>query len=247
MPLLREIGSALLSPITSVINTALTNRSNRKMAEFAYNKDLESWNRQNTYNSPAAQMARYSTAGLNPNLIYGTGSASAGNATSIPHYQAPTQSHNYEAPQMLPVLGSFADLKIKAATYDRIKAETESTKLGIALNAASLEYDKMGRYFKSESSARDYELKANKADMSMFDVMMKRIQARIAQNLEPDVIEAFKLNNQLKGKTLERYSSDITGINLSNQFKQMQNTWYGRGGIKGIGDVLPWIKLLFSK
>lgn len=32
---------------------------------------LEDWNRENAYNSPAAQMERYKAAGLNPNLIYG--------------------------------------------------------------------------------------------------------------------------------------------------------------------------------
>lgn len=34
---------------------------------------LEDWNRQNEYNSPAAQMARLKAAGLNPNLVYGHG------------------------------------------------------------------------------------------------------------------------------------------------------------------------------
>jgi len=37
------------------------------------------WERETAYNAPLAQMARFKEAGLNPNLIYGTGSASAGN------------------------------------------------------------------------------------------------------------------------------------------------------------------------
>lgn len=40
-----------------------------KQQEQAYN--LQLWNLQNEYNSPAAQMKRYQDAGLNPNLIYG--------------------------------------------------------------------------------------------------------------------------------------------------------------------------------
>lgn len=39
-----------------------------KQQEQAYN--LELWNYQNAYNSPAEQMKRYQDAGLNPNLIY---------------------------------------------------------------------------------------------------------------------------------------------------------------------------------
>lgn len=39
-----------------------------KQQENAFNYEM--WNEMNKYNSPAAQMARYQDAGLNPNLIY---------------------------------------------------------------------------------------------------------------------------------------------------------------------------------
>ena len=42
---------------------------------------LEDWNRENAYNSPAAQMQRYRDAGLNPNLIYGQSNTSGGMAS----------------------------------------------------------------------------------------------------------------------------------------------------------------------
>lgn len=41
----------------------------------------------NRYNAPEQQMARYRAAGLNPNIIYSSGSASAGNASTLPAYQ----------------------------------------------------------------------------------------------------------------------------------------------------------------
>lgn len=37
--------------------------------------NLEQWNRENAYNDPSAQMERLRTAGLNPDLVYGSGSA----------------------------------------------------------------------------------------------------------------------------------------------------------------------------
>ena len=53
---------------------------------------LDDWNRQNEYNSPAAQMGRNKDAGLNPNLIYGNMTNSApiktGDVTT-PQMQAP--------------------------------------------------------------------------------------------------------------------------------------------------------------
>ena len=48
-----------------------TNEANRQLAQYEWNKNLEMWNLQNMYNSPASQMQRFKQAGLNPNLIYG--------------------------------------------------------------------------------------------------------------------------------------------------------------------------------
>lgn len=60
---------------------------NAAQSELAYQRELEIMNLQNEYNSPQQQLERYKAAGLNPNLIYGSGSASAGNtATSSPSY-----------------------------------------------------------------------------------------------------------------------------------------------------------------
>lgn len=58
---------------------------------LAYQRDLEQWNRANAYNSPEQQMARLKGAGLNPNMVYGTGVQAAGQAaSSAPKSQTPT-------------------------------------------------------------------------------------------------------------------------------------------------------------
>lgn len=56
----------------------------KKLMNIAYEKDLENWRRQNEYNTPAAQRKRFEDAGLNVALMYGTGSASSGNASDYP-------------------------------------------------------------------------------------------------------------------------------------------------------------------
>lgn len=66
-----------------------TNQANRELAEYSYQQNLAQWNRENEYNSPTAQMARLQEAGLNPNLVYGSGSAVQSSASS-PQYDAPT-------------------------------------------------------------------------------------------------------------------------------------------------------------
>ncbi len=61
----------------------MNNEYNQRMQgqQNAYNLDM--WNKQNDYNSPASQLSRLKDAGLNPNLIYGNGSASTGNSGNI--------------------------------------------------------------------------------------------------------------------------------------------------------------------
>lgn len=80
-------------------NVNKTNRANRQMAEYSFdrnkdmaeysfNKQLEMWKLQNKYNSPEQQMQRFEDAGLSKHMIYGQGSP--GNATGTPQYNAPT-------------------------------------------------------------------------------------------------------------------------------------------------------------
>lgn len=49
----------------------LNRQHNLQLAQYQNQENLKQWNRENAYNSPAAQMQRYQAAGLNPNLIYG--------------------------------------------------------------------------------------------------------------------------------------------------------------------------------
>lgn len=57
--------------------TMLQNQQARKWQEQMYNRQLgdaqRAWDMQNAYNSPAEQMNRLKDAGLNPNLVYGSG------------------------------------------------------------------------------------------------------------------------------------------------------------------------------
>lgn len=55
-----------------------------------YQYDMDAWNKQNEYNSPVAQMKRLSDAGLNPNMIYGSGSATGNSASAPSTPTAPT-------------------------------------------------------------------------------------------------------------------------------------------------------------
>lgn len=50
---------------------------NKDLQDYVYRQNLDQWNRENQYNSPLAQMQRFSAAGLNANLVYNNQSLSA--------------------------------------------------------------------------------------------------------------------------------------------------------------------------
>lgn len=79
----------------NVILASKTSRQDRKfsreMSDLAWQRNLEAWNMQNEYNTPANQYARQLEGlrvnGLNPNLVYGNSGAVTGSAGSVSPYK----------------------------------------------------------------------------------------------------------------------------------------------------------------
>ena len=87
-------GNGVLNGVTSVLGGHQTRKAireqgnqNMELAKYQFDRNLEMWNLQNQYNTPASQMQRFRDAGLNPNLIYSQGSS--GNASGMPEFHAP--------------------------------------------------------------------------------------------------------------------------------------------------------------
>lgn len=109
-------------------NVRDTLSANKELAEYGYSKDLEMWNRSNEYNAPGAQMDRLRQAGLNPNLVYGSGAV--GNSSGqLPKYSAPTADFSRVPPIGMGIpamLGMFQDFTMKNAQIDNVRAQSES-------------------------------------------------------------------------------------------------------------------------
>jgi len=141
--------AAIAAPAAgSLINSiggVFGNRANRRFSERMYNQqrsdNLAFWNQQNEYNSPAAQMARFKAAGLNPHLIYGQGSA--GNASSVqtPDVQ-PLNRRDPEFGNVLSTAGNsmlnYYDIKIKQAQANNLAADLTVKMQDAALRAAQV-------------------------------------------------------------------------------------------------------------
>lgn len=84
--------------------------------------NLQQWARENSYNSPSAQMARYADAGLNPNLIYGQSNTAAQSPTLVGGASMDFAPYGQMSQQSL-LLG---------AQIDNIKADTENKRADAA-------------------------------------------------------------------------------------------------------------------
>lgn len=84
---------------------------------------------QNAYNTPTEQMRRYQAAGLSPNLIYGSGSGSSGNQTSLGDYQG-VKTSTQDAVNMANAILSMRNLvaNTRKAEAEAKTAESVSTK-----------------------------------------------------------------------------------------------------------------------
>ena len=95
------IGS-IVSGILGNVATAQANVANMRLAQYnnqwqqqenerAFQRDLQMWDMQNQYNSPAAQRARIEAAGGNAMLAFGNGvNVTSGNATNAPSLKPAT-------------------------------------------------------------------------------------------------------------------------------------------------------------
>lgn len=110
-------------------NTDAQIKAQKEMADTAYIRNLEQWNRENAYNDPQAMMARLKGAGLNPMMAYGSGSLaanSAANGASAPTYN-PQYSYQASAtPQIDPMglMASVQQLSMGKAQINKVKEET---------------------------------------------------------------------------------------------------------------------------
>lgn len=205
LPLLPLIGAGvgLLGQGINAITNSSANRQDRDFQREMYNRQrqdsLADWAMQNSYNSPRAQMERLADAGLNPNLVYGSGAT----ATSAPVRSAGTSSVRTQPAQfdLGSVLAQFMNLQMIQAQTDNVRAQKDERIASAALkreqsqlaeamgtrtyaDAERLKYNlDFERMMQSNSiERRDADLRKTRADID-YTVHADR-RADIAQGME---------------------------------------------------------------
>lgn len=193
-----------------IINALNTNRNikrqnqyNKEMAKYQYSLDLDMWNRANLYNTPAEQMKRLKSAGLNPNLVYGNGTVTGNTMqATLPKYNAPEASFDFKVPEFtMNVLGSFMDLQIKQAQLNNIKASTEGTKIenlykSIVLPVRS-KYEEPLNWLKVVKGEREADILSQRSGILTSQDQMLQERARVIRNQIALELQNMTLKNNL--------------------------------------------------
>lgn len=174
---------------TSLINSKSvrdTNRANFELAKWQQAQNERMWHMNNEYNDPSNQMKRLSDAGLNPNLVYGSGAV--GNSSSqAAGPSLPTMSA-YQAPQnMLGGLSDMFDAALKVANIKKTEQETQNLSetqrvTRFQADKAKLEVDYQGYInAKTKEEAAQWKRKLE-LDLSLTDASVNRSWSDISLN-----------------------------------------------------------------
>lgn len=204
------------------------NQGNMDLAKYKYQKDLEMWNMTNEYNSPQAQMQRLKDAGLNPNMVYGNGSA-ANQAAKAPSFEAPRleayqgQSRDYQSAVDSFVNSMMTAAQIKSmsiqnkiaeydADYKMLLADnqrTENDRNRLRLQAEQEDYPSLRWRTKYETREKDLSasIKETEKDILYQRQQMNEIDLRMAE-----VREKMQQDEWLKLKA--QVDTEIANANI---------------------------------
>jgi len=226
---------------------------NQQQAAQANQYNIDQWNRENAYNTPANQMSRFKDAGLNPALIYGQGDA--GNAGPVPHAEmAQYQRPNVEAQHLdlqLPImqtLSQYQDVKMKGAQIDNIRAQGDNIRQQTAnmitdglLKTAALTHNTFDNDLRAALKESIYKAAQAKNDITEQQLIGSKIgnelQTYNRDYMYPAKLQSLKLGNELLPLQIlsQGFQNQVLGNdvwNLSNEGIPTNAPW----GLKFIGN-----------
>lgn len=121
-----------------------------------YAQDLAQWHRANAYNDPSQVMARLKAAGLNPNLVYGSGSATQTAAPS-PTKEAPKANYFQPPLDLAQGIETYQNARLQEAQIDKTIADTNytianTTGKGVSTETATFDLSMKKRFTAKEKS-----------------------------------------------------------------------------------------------
>lgn len=196
-----------------------TRQWNEKMYAQQQKDNLANWDRQNSYNSPQAQMARLQQAGLNPHLVYGQGAvANSTSAPDTPHAMPyKPEAPNFDVPN---VVDGYFNTQMNHVALNNQKKQGDILAMETLIKSQDL---------KSKSLLNSY--------MENDGYRYKKVKEREGANLEGEKHFAQMLLNAYnqggEGVNSPRlhddgaYSLQLKGHDLINQLRRLEMSGKG--------------------
>mgnify|MGYP003103925298 CR=1 FL=1 len=200
-----------------------TRQYNLMLARQQNQWNIEQWQRENDYNSPSAQMARFREAGLNPDLMYGNGTA--GNSMGSPALTSGAPA----TPQDMSPLGgmrNFGDViqntlnqEMQRAQIEAIKANTNKTKEETSQVIAVTDGIKIDNLYKAakEQKTLDYMDVQIRVGKSVENLNKGELD-KLSKEMNVLVEQASNLVKQR-----EQIDATIRNLDADTQFKLADN------------------------
>ena len=228
---LGTLAGGLIGGGLSLTGDILSNKTNRKLARDARDYDYQMWLKSNEYNSPVSQMSRLKEAGLNPNLVYGSGSVSGNTSSPVPkapvaHVDSVTRNLNL-LQTVMGTLSMYNDLRVKDASvakdqassnllWQKVQSEQENTNY-LRSKANAMETDYWYKVYRN--TAEGYRFNLGKDYFNRL-YMAELIRKERLNDLAAQQREINRSNISLAGSNayLRSYDADIVrsmqGTNL---------------------------------
>ncbi|AXH77571.1 MAG: DNA pilot protein [Microviridae sp.] len=231
IPAVAGIAGSLITASQQNANSDATIAQNKELAKYAYDRDREAWERNNSYNSPYMQMQRLKEAGLNPNMIYGSGSSVGNTSGAQPKYNTPNIQVNRRSPlQDIPeILSAYQDYQIRASQNDNLKAQEQLTQERIIterMNNQFLADSFLERYSGLEKINKLRELQGERLSWQNKlapELMRTQLSAQRAdlrykeQTLEDRMRTPALLNQSLSARNIiDTYKADLSKYNINS-------------------------------
>lgn len=219
--------------------TKMTIKAQKEAQEYEWQQNLALYHYNNQYNSPEAQMQRLKDAGLNPNLVYGSGSVSGNTSGALPRYEAPSPdyrgSNQSESASFLQAAAQYLDYQTKTAQIDNLQATNEM----IQTQTAGVEIENLRKEFdldlETELRGSTVTSRSNKALQSTSELglseelrQMKAIEAHIARETLDDAISLVRqnlTNARARGQVLDQdfflRQQQVIAQRLENELREL--------------------------
>jgi len=192
---------SLVSAGVGVWGISRQNKANRELAQQAQQHEIDMWEMSNQYNAPDSQMKRLQGAGLNPNLVYGSGNVTGNQSAAPPRAHRPNienELKNLDLMGAMRTLGQYSDIRKNAAITDATLTKRQLDEQKIAteqLNQLLKTKDAKYKEFMTNRGKQllPYQTSKAKKDLEALDNL---IRLRAIEGNEKQL--SYDLNKKLK-------------------------------------------------